>query len=102
MGSANYYAPGQWNFYCDLCGRKNKSGDAVLTWDNHYVCSHHKEARNPQDFVKGVPDNQSLPWTRANSGDGGGATPANAILDLPSQSPILDQPANSPILDTNT
>lgn len=102
MGSADHYASGQYNFYCDLCGRKNKSGDAMKTWDNHYVCSHHKEVRNPQDFVKGVRDAPGLPWSRANSGDGSAYTPANAILDVPNSSPILDLPTNSPILDTTT
>lgn len=64
MSGADYFAPGQWNFYCDLCGKKNKSGDAVKTWDGFYVCSHHKEVRNPQDFLRGKGDQQALPWTR--------------------------------------
>lgn len=67
-GNANHFAPGQWNFYCDICGAKGKSGDAQKTWDNHYVCSKHKEARNPQDFVRGVKDDQSVPWSRSNDG----------------------------------
>lgn len=67
-GQADYFAPGQWNFICDLCGAKRKSGAAQLTWDKHYVCPHHKEVRNPQDFVRGVSDDQSVPWTRSNDG----------------------------------
>lgn len=68
-GSADFYADGQWNFFCDLCGRKNKSSDGVKTWDNHYVCRHHKEVRNPQDFVRGVKDDPSVPWVRAEAPD---------------------------------
>lgn len=68
MGQYDYYASGEWNFYCDLCGKKNKSGNAMKTWDNHYVCKHHKEVRNPQDFVRGVADDQTVPWVRSNSG----------------------------------
>lgn len=64
MGSNNYYAPGQWNFYCDLCGKPGKSSEAVKTWDGFWVCRHHKEERNPQDFLRGVKDNQSVPWSR--------------------------------------
>lgn len=64
MGKANYYAKGQWNFYCDLCGAKTKSGDGRKTWDNQWVCRHHKEVRNPQDFVRGVRDDQTTPWSR--------------------------------------
>lgn len=69
MGSADRYADGEYNFFCDLCGRKEKSGNGVKTWDNHYVCRYHKEARNPQDFIKGVKDNQSLPWVRSEPAD---------------------------------
>lgn len=64
MGKADYYASGQWNFYCDLCGAKNKSSDAMKTWNGLYVCRHHKEVRNPQDFVRGVKDDPSTPWSR--------------------------------------
>jgi hypothetical protein len=64
MGNADYYAPGEWNFYCDLCGKKQKSSQGVKTWDNFWVCRSHREARNPQDFVKGVHDPQTVPWSR--------------------------------------
>jgi hypothetical protein len=73
-GKADYYADGQWNFYCDLCGAKTKSGDGVRTWNNLYACRHHKEVRNPQDFLRGIRDNQSVPWTRPTS-EGGDANP---------------------------
>lgn len=64
MGRADFYKQGAWNFTCDLCGAKNKSTDAMLTWNGLYVCRHHREVRNPQDFLRGVKDNQSVPWTR--------------------------------------
>ncbi len=35
-----------------------------LRWDNARVCWRCIEIRNPQDFLRGVPDNQSPPWTR--------------------------------------
>ncbi len=69
MARADYYADGQWNYICDLCGVKEKSNKAEKTWDNFYVCRKHKEVRNPQDFVRGVKDNQSVPWTRTNPAD---------------------------------
>jgi hypothetical protein len=68
VSDADYYADGQWNFYCDLCGRKQKSNRAMLTWNGLYVCRHHKEVRNPQDFLRGVVDNQTTDWNRANDG----------------------------------
>jgi hypothetical protein len=64
MGDSTYYADGQWNVTCDLCAKKIKSSHAVKTWDNFYVCRHHKEVRNPQDYLRGVKDNQSVPFSR--------------------------------------
>lgn len=64
MADADYFRDGQWNFTCDLCGRKQKSGRAMFTWNGLYVCRHHKEQRNPQDFLRGVKDDQTTPWTR--------------------------------------
>lgn len=99
MGSADRYADGEWNFYCDYCGRKAKSSTAVKTWENHYVCAHHKPMRNPQDFVRGVREQQSIPWARTGGGfavlppPGPGATlldtSGDALLDM-ATSPILD------------
>ena len=68
MGQS-FFAKGQWNFFCDLCGAKRKSSEGVRTWDNFYVCRSHKEARNPQDFVRGVVDNQRVEWTRPKPAD---------------------------------
>ena len=64
MRSSDYYKSGEWNFTCDFCGRKAKSGESMKTWDNFRVCAFHKEVRNPQDFVRGVKDNQTVPWSR--------------------------------------
>lgn len=64
MGRADFFANGEFNFVCDFCGAKNKSSNAMKTWDNFYVCKHHKEVRNPQDFLRGVKDNQTTPWSR--------------------------------------
>jgi hypothetical protein len=69
MAANNYWAPGQWNFICELCGAKRKSQDGIKTWDGHYVCRSHKEARNPQDFVRGVRENLTVPWARPPTDD---------------------------------
>jgi hypothetical protein len=86
MGSADRYADGEWNFFCDLCGKKEKSSRAMKTWDNHWVCAHHKEVRNPQDFVKGVKDNQTVPWARSEPTD----VYVAATCDLWSSSALAD------------
>ena len=69
MGQADYYADGQWNFFCDLCGAKKKSSKGMRTWNGLYACQHHKEVRNPQDFLRGVRDDQSVPWSRPEPED---------------------------------
>jgi hypothetical protein len=63
MGAADYYAPGQWNFRCQECYKKLKSGEALRRWDNLWVGPECYEIRNPQDFQRGIPDNQNPPWT---------------------------------------
>lgn len=64
MPQHNYFAPGQWNFVCDECGLTFKSDAAMLRWDGAMVDQRCWEPRQPQDFVRGVPDNQSTPWAR--------------------------------------
>jgi len=58
---------GDWNARCDRCGFKFKASDLRKTWDNLYVCKDDWEERHPQDFLRGVPDNPSVPWTRPDT-----------------------------------
>jgi len=97
VGAQNYYASGQWDFYCDLCGKKSKSSSAVRTWDNRYVCRHHKEVRNPQDFVKGIADDQSTPWSRPGSADTFAPSDGEAIRDT--YGDVIVDTSLSPIFD---
>lgn len=64
MGGADYFLAGSWNFRCDECWRKCKASEGRLRWDNCWVCPICFEIRNPQDYARGIPDNQSPPWTR--------------------------------------
>jgi hypothetical protein len=66
MGSKDYYSHGNNNVECDLCGQKYKRTDCKMQWNNLFTCPTCFEPRNPQDFVKGVPDNQRAPITRYN------------------------------------
>jgi hypothetical protein len=89
MRSADFFARGEWNFYCDLCGSKQKSSYGRKTWDGFWVCAHHNEVRNPQDFVKGVKDNQTVPWTSPNV-DQYVPTASQAIRDVRGEA-LLDK-----------
>lgn len=64
MGDADYFALGDWNSNCSMCGRKRKASEMVRNWQGMYRCPEHDEPRHPQDFVRGVPDVQTPPWTQ--------------------------------------
>jgi len=61
-GLSQYYRPGEWNVFCQRCGRKRKSDDVAKQWDGAFVCKEHLDERQPQDFVRGVVDHQAVPY----------------------------------------
>lgn len=63
-GRADFLKLGDWNAVCFQCGRKQKAGTMLRHWEGYYVCPEHWEARQPQDFVRGVPDSQVPAWTQ--------------------------------------
>lgn len=48
---------------CQVCGFKYKNIDMKLRWDNVWCCPDDWELRQPQDFVRGVADQMSPPYT---------------------------------------
>jgi len=69
MGRADYYADGDYNVVCFECGRKRKASYMKKHWQGYWVCPEHWEPRHPQDFVRGIPDNQTPPWTQPEPAD---------------------------------
>ena len=63
-GRADYYQPGGWNAACSMCGAKRKASELVLNWQGQWRCPEHNEPRQPQDFVRAIPDIQTPPWTQ--------------------------------------
>lgn len=59
---------GTWNFVCDLCGRKLKASEARRTWDGFIVCPDDYDPKHEQIEVRGIKDDQSVPWTRPDDG----------------------------------
>lgn len=54
-----------WNAICDRCAAKRKNTDLRKQWNGLMVCRDTcYEARNQQDYVRGVPDRQNPPWVR--------------------------------------
>lgn len=64
MPQHNFFVMGQWNACCDQCGRVFKSGQLRPRWDNAMVCAQCWEPRHPQDYLRGIPDNMAVPWSR--------------------------------------
>jgi hypothetical protein len=63
-GRADYLELGDWNAACSMCGRKRKASYLVQNWQGQWRCPEHNEPRQPQDFVRGVQDIQSVPWSQ--------------------------------------
>ena len=64
MGKNDYYKKGEWNVTCDRCGAKRKSGKIRREWNNLLVCERCFEERHPQDFIKIIKDDQTVPFYR--------------------------------------
>lgn len=60
---------GDWSVICDISGFKCKASETVLRWDGLRVLKRFSEERQPQDFVRGVKDNPSVPWVRPEQAD---------------------------------
>lgn len=63
-GKFDFLQLGDYNTVCYQCGFKRKASYLVRNWQGYYVCPEHNEPRQPQDFVRGVPDIQMPPWTQ--------------------------------------
>lgn len=63
-GPQDFLKLGDWNAVCYQCGFKRKASYLVTNWQGYKVCPEHNEPRQPQDFVRGVPDTQMPPWTQ--------------------------------------
>ena len=69
MGKADYFRLGDYNAVCDECGFKYKASQLKRRWDGAMVCREDWEPRHPQDFVRGRPEGQALPYTRPEQVD---------------------------------
>ena len=68
-GRADFLELGSWNAICYRCGRKRKASEMRKQWQGYWVCPEEWEPRQPQDFARGVPDEQSPPWTQPPPAD---------------------------------
>ena len=64
MGTERFYKPGSFYRICDRTGFAIRAERTQMEWQNLIVDRRVYEARQPQDFVKGVADNQTVPNPR--------------------------------------
>ena len=57
------------NAICQICGRKYKASQLRKRWDGFLACKDDWHPRQPQDFVRGVKDNQQAPVISAETPD---------------------------------
>lgn len=69
------YRAGDWLAVCDRCGRELYASQLFREWTGLRVCRPCFDYRHPQDFVRGVPDKQTPPWTRP--------LPADVFVEVP-------------------
>lgn len=65
---------GEFLVTCDRCGWKRFASQVTETWDGLIVCSPRVkngcfEVRHPQDFIKQIKDDSSVPFVRSRSTD---------------------------------
>lgn len=84
MPVRHFFKPGSWNRICDQTGFAVRAENTRKQWNNLIVRTQSFEYRNPQDFVRGVRDEQNAPDPRPRSPfvfEGGSTTlSANAAI----------------------
>lgn len=67
MGRDLHYRPGSWYMVDDRTGFAQRSERMKREWDNLMVDRARWEIRQPQDYVRGVRDDQTVPVARPHS-----------------------------------
>lgn len=64
-----HYVPGDFYRLCDRSGFKIRARKTSMEWNGLIVSDRYWEARQPQDFVTGVADYQTVPYARPRQTD---------------------------------
>jgi hypothetical protein len=62
MPIRNGWRPGDWLYQCQRCGFTHYASQIKLEWTGLRVCSTCWEPRHPQEFVRGVRDDMTVPF----------------------------------------
>jgi len=63
MSHISKYVKGDWLGDCEVCGATRLASELRMRWDGFRVDARCFETRQPQDFVRGIVDQQAPPWT---------------------------------------
>ena len=75
------YVRGDWNIICMRSGFKIKASQSTREWNNLRVAEKYSEARHPQDFVRGVMDQQAVPFANPESATDNFLNPGDVTVD---------------------
>lgn len=64
MRRRNQYRTGDNLVICDRCGFVLYASESKKTWDGFIVCPDDWEPRHPQDFLRGIKEDQSVEISR--------------------------------------
>lgn len=118
-GRADHLDLGSWNVTCGQCGRKRKAFEtkqlpAGVPGAGLYVCyPEHWDSRHPQEFVRAVPDMQSVPFAQppvdvvqfsiaATASGSGNAIALTPAVTLPTGAPFPGMIFQFTAIATNT
>ena len=83
MGQADFLSLGDYNAACFRCGAKRKASTMRKQWQGYWVCPEHWEPRHPQDFVTGIADLQTVPWSQPEKDTFIGFCTLNGVTAIP-------------------
>ena len=63
------FKAGDWVAICDRCGFKMHASRLKKTWDNFMVCGRCWYPRHPQETLRGIKDDQTVPWSNPEATD---------------------------------
>jgi hypothetical protein len=69
MGTELFYKPGSFYRVCERTGFATRAERTQREWQGLFVRREVFEPRQPQDFVRGVPDIQTVPYSRPRPAD---------------------------------
>lgn len=69
MGSRDYFKLHDFNVICDVCGFKFKGSELIKRWDGLMVCREDWEPRPQQEYIRGIKETFSTPYSRPEPQD---------------------------------